>query len=1427
MKRYLQRSLAALLTVLMLVSLLPAAFAEDVRSAGSIAASPETEGPAESVDKPVENDGAIVAGEDPGAEEPDEETAQGTIAPAETEGTIAPGEPGSEISSTSEKGTWEETYTSETADTYFPADDAETASFSSLEELEQLCATTYSKETVAFFAKESGDLVISSDLAIPENLTVVVGAKSSGTSLFSVSTWDAGVTIPGGITVTVEGVLCSGRITVDGKMILSYGACVSNYLSQDLVLTVNGSIENNGTISAEEIYGLQYIEQDDVRQSYIYIYQACDTMNELINLLHENDNNRRINLKYTISFSGTADFTENTTIPSNTELQLRADATVYAGVRLTVLGELEVNSYSADATLLVEGTLKNNGRVYVYKYDRANNRICLQSGGSYIGTGSILIYPNTAAAADMLPGFDLAEFTSKINGSFTQLKLTNYEEPGTDNTISSFEEFKDTAENGSNNDIFSYTGPNPLVIEEDLNLGYAQDVHFYPTDIVVPEGVTFTVHGFFTCRSLTVHGTMNVYSSINVRSPAPVDEATEDLSYVKVDGTLNLYSTLATTQIEGEENIRLLGEDSRIYIIRKADSEAEIRDMFYRAQSDVKDWKEYCASIYADLTLQSDLAIPRNCSLDIYDGTFTVPEGYTLTVNGASEFYGGRMNVLGTLENNGAIRSYFATEQRILLRDDVCYTGDGVIYLSYSDVSAQLSGFDLDNCYVVYGGSGSWTMLTRSEAVYQDLEAGVEVEPESLLKVTANIQYHQTEGRQTLEYVNDFRLGDEAYYQLSSGGTESVVGMLDALTYSYSLEEIAMQRAAEIAVQFFCDHRRPNGEMFNTLMSSDGKYSEGENLALSNKPSAYKLFVSLREDNEDYSGQGHRRNMLSRSWQYYGAGYVEYSGYAFLVQEFGRATGTGTACPAEDAVVLTVIDVTTGNVSGYYNVSVEPQGISLAPGETAAQPSVSADVLLADSAMLMTDSPSATVTPAWTVADASVVEISDGVLVALEPGETTLQARCFDKDLSVPVVVSLNGISAPAIVRQPAALTIGLGAEATFTVEAEGGALSYQWYYRVKEGADWKKITTTSGQTDTLRIKAYGSYNSCDFRCLVTNPVGSVYTQPARLTLTAALNQSTLTLSIGETAQLRFLQSDGSVASAVWRSSNSSVASVNYNGVVTAKKGGTAVITATVGSITLTCNVKVPHTLTLSVTELTLAVGKSRTLSVTDGDGKTVSADWSTSDAAVASVNGRGTVTAKKVGKAVITAMVNGAPLTCDVRVLFKDVTDSSLFYYEAIYNMVDRGVIGGFDDGTFRPTGNCNRAAVVTFLWRLAGKPEPAAMATFSDMTDNPEFDKAISWAAENEITTGYDGNLFKPWATCNRAAIVTFLWRYAGKPEPSSMATFKDMTDNADFNNAISWAAEKGITTGWASDNTFRPWNMCNRLAVASFLDRYDKLP
>ncbi|MBQ1515908.1 MAG: S-layer homology domain-containing protein, partial [Lachnospiraceae bacterium] len=179
------------------------------------------------------------------------------------------------------------------------------------------------------------------------------------------------------------------------------------------------------------------------------------------------------------------------------------------------------------------------------------------------------------------------------------------------------------------------------------------------------------------------------------------------------------------------------------------------------------------------------------------------------------------------------------------------------------------------------------------------------------------------------------------------------------------------------------------------------------------------------------------------------------------------------------------------------------------------------------------------------------------------------------------------------------------------------------------------------------------------------------------------------------------------------------------------------------------------------------------------------------------------------------------------VRTHFSDVTDNTQFYYDPVYWAADNGITTGWADGTFRPWNTCNRAAVVTFLWRTAGCPEPTGEYTFSDPTGNADFDKAITWAVEQGITTGWADNTFRPWNTCNRAAIVTFLWRYAGKPAPAEgyEVTFTDMTGNADFDAAITWAASYGVATG-NSATTFNPWGNCNRAATVTFLYRLTHL-
>ena len=339
---------------------------------------------------------------------------------------------------------------------------------------------------------------------------------------------------------------------------------------------------------------------------------------------------------------------------------------------------------------------------------------------------------------------------------------------------------------------------------------------------------------------------------------------------------------------------------------------------------------------------------------------------------------------------------------------------------------------------------------------------------------------------------------------------------------------------------------------------------------------------------------------------------------------------------------------------------------------------------------------------------------------------------------------------------------------------------------------------------------------------------------PPVLVTGVQLNTTEVTVKRGGTVELTatVLPEDAENKKVYWTSSDTSVATVDDRGLVRAVEIGTAEITVTTedGSYTDTAVVTVNlplESISLDKQEFTLLKGETETLTVTftpedTSDDKTIT--WTSNKPAVATVND-GIVTAVGVGRATITAKVGDLEAECKLTVQFSDVTDPELFYYDYVIDMAERGIVGGYLDGTFRPMADCTRAAVVTFLWRLDGKPEPSNMATFSDMTGNSDFDKAISWAQEQGITTGWEDGTFRPWNTCHRAAIMTFLWRYAGKPETEISNSFSDMTGNPDFDKAISWGVTNGITTGW-DDGTFRPWNTCNRLAIVSFLARYDAL-
>ena len=168
---------------------------------------------------------------------------------------------------------------------------------------------------------------------------------------------------------------------------------------------------------------------------------------------------------------------------------------------------------------------------------------------------------------------------------------------------------------------------------------------------------------------------------------------------------------------------------------------------------------------------------------------------------------------------------------------------------------------------------------------------------------TIEVEYGQTEARSMLKDINSFRQGNDAWYWNSSDTEKVKCKDLGALKIDYTLEKIAMKRAAEIATKF--SHERPSGQYVFTEMSGYG--AAGENIAYGYS-TADSVLTAWKETNQKYAGQGHRRNMLGSSYTVIGIGHAIYKGTHYWVQVFGQnAKDTTYQAPvdAKRTVVIT------------------------------------------------------------------------------------------------------------------------------------------------------------------------------------------------------------------------------------------------------------------------------------------------------------------------------------------------------------------------------------------------------------------------------------------------------------------------------------------------------------------------------------------
>lgn len=110
----------------------------------------------------------------------------------------------------------------------------------------------------------------------------------------------------------------------------------------------------------------------------------------------------------------------------------------------------------------------------------------------------------------------------------------------------------------------------------------------------------------------------------------------------------------------------------------------------------------------------------------------------------------------------------------------------------------------------------------------------------------------------------------------------------------------------------------------------------------------------------------------------------------------------------------------------------------------------------------------------------------------------------------------------------------------------------------------------------------------------------------------------------------------------------------------------------------------------------------------------------------------------------------------------FADVSEAD-WYFDAVDYAKQNNLMNGTSDMMFSPGENLSRAMMVTILHRLAGTPAPDSTNSFSDVEAGMWFTDAVTWANENQIVTGYGGGAFGPSDNITREQMAAILCRYA----------------------------------------------------------------
>ena len=176
----------------------------------------------------------------------------------------------------------------------------------------------------------------------------------------------------------------------------------------------------------------------------------------------------------------------------------------------------------------------------------------------------------------------------------------------------------------------------------------------------------------------------------------------------------------------------------------------------------------------------------------------------------------------------------------------------------------------------------------------------------------------------------------------------------------------------------------------------------------------------------------------------------------------------------------------------------------------------------------------------------------------------------------------------------------------------------------------------------------------------------------------------------------------------------------------------------------------------------------------------------------------------------------------------FSDVKTSDWFYDDVRY-VCENGLMNGTGSGTFSPKATTTRGMIVTILHRLSGEPAVSGACPFGDVAAGKYYEKAITWAAENKIVSGYTDGTFGPDNAITREQLAAILYRYAtfcgyAVTASAEISRFADAGTVGSYAlTAMKWASAEGLING--SGSKLDPKGSATRAQVAAILARFCK--